>query len=731
MKHADTRFFLAKSRPVADLIFMGYADSAQVGTGLRQRLYSRAFIVGDVKRPKDRIVYLVLDIQSGDTAVRDGILKGLKAMGPEYAVYTKDNVAVTGTHSHSGPGAWTNYFLHHASTLGFDKQSWGAIVNGSLLSIKKAHESLKEGRITSGKIRIDDANINRSPTSYDANPAAERAQYSDNVDKDMTLLRFADLDNKDIGVLTFFATHGTSLLQNNTLVTGDNKGVAAYLLEKKMQTTSPGFVAAFSQSNVGDVSPNVQGDWCESGPSAGQRCKADDSTCDGKVTACRSRGPFWGLNDAGTKSCYEIGKRQYEKAYELMQQLSSTGGSPVRGPVRSFHTYQDLSFAEFPHPNGSTVMTCIAAMGYSFAAGTTDGPGLPDFKQGLTGSQPAVPAIWPILSGLIKSPSAKNKACHGIKPILLDIGEITSPYQWGPNIVDIQLMRIGAVIIIVSTGEATTQSGRRWKAAIANAARQTNLFADHEATAGAAPTVVLGGPANTYTHYITTEEEYQHQRYEAASTLYGPHTLNGFIHFSVLNLPFLSATSRNATVAGGPSPQVNVDRGISLIAAVPVDRTSAGKRFGEVLEQPRTGGYVKGEKVRVRFQGANPRNNLRLEGTYAAVQVRSAAAAAAAGPPVAREVVEGGGDALDVHLAFADDDGEAGWKTVRDDFDWDLVFEWKKGTRLSPASETTITWETGPDTPAGTYRIVYNGDSRAQGGKISPFQGVSATFVVR
>ena len=83
----------------------GYASLSQIGTGLRQRIYSRAFIVADVNNPDDRLVYLVLDTQSGDTAVRYGILQGLSYLGSEYSVYTTSNVAVTGTHQHSGPGA--------------------------------------------------------------------------------------------------------------------------------------------------------------------------------------------------------------------------------------------------------------------------------------------------------------------------------------------------------------------------------------------------------------------------------------------------------------------------------------------------------------------------------------------------------------------------------------------------------------------------------------------------
>ena len=34
--------------------------------------------------------------------------------------------------------------------------------------------------------------------------------------------------------------------------------------------------------------------------------------------------------------------------------------------------------------------------------------------------------------------------------------------------------------------------------------------------------VVVAGPANAYSHYIATPEEYSVQRYEGASTIYGP-----------------------------------------------------------------------------------------------------------------------------------------------------------------------------------------------------------------
>lgn len=495
---------------------MGYADPDQLGSGVRQRLYSRAFIVGNPQTPSDRFVYLVLDTQSGDTAIRHGILEELASMGDEYAVYGAHNVAVTGTHSHAGPGAWLNYLLPQITSRGFNNQSYRAIVDGTILSIKRAHESLGTGSLSVGTTNISDANINRSLFAYLANPEEERARYSDNVDKTLTLLKLKrSSDGKDIGLLTWYAVHGTSLLGNNTLIAGDNKGVAAYLLEQDLNAdgnVADGFVAGFSQANVGDTSPNINGAYCESGVDEGRECSFERSLCGNDTKPCHGRGPAYGLNDVGAQSCFEIGRRQYAGARSLYDAMQSSSTIVSGSTVRALHTFVDLSNYTFPHPNGSIVRTCPAALGYSFAAGTTDGPGAFDFKQGDSGAPDANP-LWAAVSGLIHEPSPEQRACQAPKPILLDVGETTKPYMWSPNIVDIQLLRVGQLIIIISPGEATTMSGRRWRSAVASHAISTNLLTDSNTSTTPEPIVVLGGPANSYTHYIATEEEYSVQRY--------------------------------------------------------------------------------------------------------------------------------------------------------------------------------------------------------------------------
>lgn len=87
-------------------------------------------------------------------------------------------------------------------------------------------------------------------------------------------------------------------------------------------SAADGFVAGFSQANVGDTTPNVEGAWCDDG--SGEQCSFENSTCaDGKSQSCHGRGPFFRELDLGVKSCHEIGRRQYAGAKDIMVRHSS------------------------------------------------------------------------------------------------------------------------------------------------------------------------------------------------------------------------------------------------------------------------------------------------------------------------------------------------------------------------------------------------------------------------
>lgn len=101
------------------------------------------------------------------------------------------------------------------TSLGYVNQTAAAIVAGSVLAVQRAHDSLKPGSLSLGNTIVLNANINRSPSAYLANPAEERALYEYDQDKDLTLLRFDDESGLARGFLSFFAVHATSIYEVN------------------------------------------------------------------------------------------------------------------------------------------------------------------------------------------------------------------------------------------------------------------------------------------------------------------------------------------------------------------------------------------------------------------------------------------------------------------------------------------------------------------------------------
>ncbi|KEP49551.1 neutral/alkaline nonlysosomal ceramidase [Rhizoctonia solani 123E] len=674
--------------PIVETNMMGYAALSQTDTGLHMRQFSRAYIIATpgTNTAKDRILFVNSDLQSGDTAIRRGVLERLQQLYP--GLYTEANFALVGTHSHAGVGGFLNNLLPQLTSLGFVKQTYDAIVNGTVLAIQRAHDSLALGTLSVGNTTILDTNINRSPFAYEANPAEERARYKFDQDKELHLLKFKGENGTDRGFLSFFAVHGTSLYENNTLVSADNKGMAAYLYEAYAQPDAlPGkntFVAGFVQANVGDTSPNTLGAYCESPgqPWDGQPCEYQKSTCGNKTQDCHGRGPGFRVSDF--ESNLIIGTNQFNGAKTLM---GSTLAS-ISGAVRSLHSYVNMSSYSFALTNGTTVTTCPPAMGYSFAGGTTDGPGAFDFTQGdnSTSQNP----FWEIVKGAVTAPpSEQQKACHYPKPILLNTGYANTPYPWQPSIVDIQMFRIGQLVMLIFPGELTTMSGRRLREAVRAKLISSGVI-------GSNAYVIVAGPANTYAHYVTTREEYSIQRYEGASTIYGPFTLEAYTDLFTKYTPYLADSASGAPPAG-PTPEDLTKKAISLQTGVAFDASPIGKSFGSVLTDVTTSTpYKRGQTVTAVFQGANPRNNLRLESTFMTI-----------------DTLIGGT-----------------WRTVRTDSHPSTKFGWLRTNTILGYSTVTANWTIESTTPAGSYRISYYGNNKPLIGSIGSFTGTTSNFTI-
>lgn len=403
--------------PSVEINFMGYALPSQRGSGIHLRLRARAFAFEDDSK---RAVFVSVDGGMGSDLVKFRVLEKLNAELGE-RVYTTENVAISGTHTHSGPGGFQQYVLYQVTSLGFVSETFEAWVEGIANAIIAAHKNLQNAKTLVATGQLYDSNINRSPTSYLLNPQEERDQYPEgDTDKTMLLLEF--LSEKKLGapmgVLTWFAVHGTSMNNTNTLTSGDNKGYASYALERDINgadvpTGHGKFVAAFASTNLGDVSPNTMGAKCID---TGLPCDGTTSTCNGKCENCIAFGP--GKNGDMFESTRIIGDKQYQFAKQLMSQAKET----IRGAIDYRHSWVDFSKLNVTLSNGQNVQLCNPAMGYSFAAGTTDGPGMFNFHQGETTGNP----FWDKVRDFLSKPTDEEMACQAPKPILLNTGKSLS-----------------------------------------------------------------------------------------------------------------------------------------------------------------------------------------------------------------------------------------------------------------------------------------------------------------
>ncbi|NXK47713.1 ASAH2 ceramidase, partial [Chauna torquata] len=661
--------------PVAEIPLMGFANPDQVGGGLLTRLYSRAFIVAEPDDSK-RVVFVSADIGMVSQRLRLEVLKELQSKYGE--LYRKDNVILSGTHTHSGPAGYFQYTLFWITSKGLIKPSLNAIVKGIVKSIDIAHQNMKRGRLFINRGIVENSQINRSPYSYLQNPASERSRYSSNTDKEMVTLKMVDENGHDLGLISWFAVHPVSMNNTNHLVNSDNMGYASLLFEQeKNKGMLPGegsFVAAFASSNLGDVSPNIKGPFCVN---TGESCDNPQSTCPvGGAAMCVAMGPGTDMFD----STRIIGQNIYLTAKDLYASASQE----VTGPLSSAHQWVNMSDVWVELNATHTVKTCKPALGYSFAAGTIDGAGAFNFTQGLVEGDP----FWDkVRDQLLGEPSNETKACHKPKPVLFSTGEMTWPHPWHPDIVDVQIATIGSLAIVAIPGEFTTMSGRRLREAV------KSEF-DSYGTAGM--DVVIAGLCNVYTHYITTYEEYQAQRYEAASTIYGPHTLSAYIQL-YRGLARAIATDTVQDLPGGPQPPLFNVTNLTLVPVVIPDKAPVNKTFGDVLQEVRQQ-YRAGEVAEVTFVSANPRNSAEnmTEHNFLTVE------------------------------RYVNVSGR--WQVVQNDASWDTRFYWTKGS--SGQSNVTIEWHIPSGTEPGVYRIRYFGHYKRLLNIFNPFEGTSSEFEI-
>ena len=213
--------------------------------------------------------------------------------------------------------------------------------------------------------------------------------------------------------------------------------------------------------------------------------------------------------------------------------------------------------------------------------------------------------------------------------------------------------------------------------------------------------VVIGGLSNIYTHYITTAEEYQEQRYEAASTIYGPFTLAAYQQqYKALAEKIITKDSLNE----GPHPpdMYETVKGFGdffgFFTEVKFDGKPIGYDFGDCTLQPSDLLYRGKDFVRTEFVSGNLRNDFRSEKSF-------------------------------LYIERLDDEN---WEVVATDTDWETKLYWIRTNSLLGFSKVQITWEIPVNVTPGRYKVRHVGSYKYWlTGAIYEYEGETKPFEVR
>lgn len=552
---------------------MGYSDPEIVAEGLLMRTWVRAFVIVD-QATGGRVAFVTADIACVFQSVHLAVMQRLAQRFGD--LYTERNVNLNATHNHSSCGGTAREYAHSLAAYGFQRNSHEAEVAGFVAAIAAAHENLAPGALLLGRGELHDASANRARVAFDLNPPEDKACFPGANDPAVTVLRLQQ-GGRDVGAISWFATHGTSLTDRFRLIAGENKGFASYRWEHdehgvRPGERRPGFVAAFPQTNAGDMTPNLH------------------------LTPWRPSGP----TDDNVLNCAIIGERQYRAARTAFDGARPMLTSGVDAAVR----YLDLGDTRIDGaytPDGLPARTTPAMMGITLAANkSTDNYHhiVPVLEEGMT--NPLVDA----LGGMDAPIMQWMRDAQAPKLILVPLG-LLPPRPWVPGVVAVQVLRIGDLVLAAGPAEFTIVAGLRIRRVVARA------------LGTAVENVLVQGYANGYTGYAVTPEEYDSQQYEGGHTLYGRYTLPAYMQeFDRLARALASRTDLGRGPApldwtSGPQP--------NLLPPVPADEPIAGRAFGDVQVAP-PDNVSAGDDVVVEFVGAHPANDFHTGGTYFEIQ---------------------------------------------------------------------------------------------------------------
>lgn len=695
--------------PSGGKILMGNENIDNYATGIQGRLFARAFVVGSPCNQK-RTLMVLTDTGMIFGAVRDAVLARIQSDPELKPFYGNENLMLSATHTHSGPGGYSHYEAYNFFRLGFDEQSFNAIVDGIVRALGQAHSHYENATAT-GPIRIAQgellgANVSRAPEVYRANPALERALYRDTAGEDvdtnrlMTLLRFTRDDGKEVGSVNWFAVHPTSdnlIGQFGEPISGDNKGYAMYSWERMMKSEQEPFVSSFQQSDSGDAFSYL---W--------HRLPEEQARRYPKLLADAHQGERHPLTVAN-------GLAQLSQALRLFD----AADEPLTGEVDHRMSYVRMDqtvvtdpvvLASLRHPPALDAVvkeTCNPSLGYSFLAGGRGAaPGelgknarmgvscqnsadtvdalMGDLEAVMAGKVPAESLAYAVGCQASRM-TALNLQCQAEKPVFLLFGP---PVNVSPTVLPFQLLRIGNLAIVGIPWEVTTMAGRRIRQTVLEVLKSDGVT-----------DVVVNALSNDFVNYLTTREEYAVQGYEGASNQFGPWTL-AVVQQELRRLAL--AMRDGLPVDPGPKPPRKEPTLRQLAPFNVVDIAPPNAPFGALVQDVKAS-YTQGDVVTAIFHSADPNNDLLTEDSFLAVEKQQ---------------------------------GPDQWVVVATDRDPETTFLWRTAQPRpqflpSPVSQAEIIWRIPRNAEPGIYRLRHQGVAMALGQTApSRFAGVSSPFTL-
>ncbi len=143
------------------------------------------------------------------------------------------------THTHSGPGALSEYPLYQVAGADcFSDTVYQKVLEASVQALEAADAALVPARYGFGSVQVSGATKNRSDR-----PGV--------VDRELSLLKITTADDQPLVALFNLAVHGTSFRKSNMEFSADCMGA----MESVVETGLPGAIAIFTNAAEGDVAP--------------------------------------------------------------------------------------------------------------------------------------------------------------------------------------------------------------------------------------------------------------------------------------------------------------------------------------------------------------------------------------------------------------------------------------------------------------------------------------------